>query len=80
MIEERGKRKEERARSFIHPLRSFVLLPSVKLGSLTFMRHKMTFNHFSKDLIHPLSQRDKVSGDRVQMTEFHFAHQAKGVR
>ena len=29
--------------------------PGVKLGSLTLMRHKMTFSHFSKDLIRPVS-------------------------
>ena len=33
---------------------------SVALGSAPLMRYKMTFSHFSKDLIRPLSQRDKV--------------------
>ena len=27
--------------------------PDVRLGSLTLMRHKMTFGHFSKGLIRP---------------------------
>ena len=34
--------------------------PSVALGSAPLMRHKMTFSHFSKDLIRPLSQGEKV--------------------
>ena len=33
---------------------------SVALGSTPLMRYKMTFSHFSKDLIRPLSQREKV--------------------
>ena len=39
--------------------------PSVALGSAPLMRHKMTFSHFSKDLIRPLSQRDRVSGNII---------------
>ena len=37
---------------------------SVALGSAPLMRYKMTFSHFSKDLIRPLSQGKKV-GDSV---------------
>ena len=33
---------------------------SVAQGSAPLMRYKMTFSHFSKDLIRPLSQREKV--------------------
>ena len=34
---------------------------SVAQGSAPLMRYKMTFSHFSKDLIRPLSQREKVN-------------------
>ena len=37
------------------PLRFAPFGSSVKPGSLTLMRHKMTFSHFSKDLIRPVS-------------------------
>ena len=33
---------------------------SVALGSAPLMRHKMTFSHFSKNLIRPLSQGDSL--------------------
>ena len=47
-------------RTLFYPPPPLRALPSVKLGSLTLMRHKMTFSHFSKDLIRPLSQRDSM--------------------
>ena len=34
---------------------------SVALGSAPLMRYKMTFSHFSKDLIHPLFRGDSLS-------------------
>ena len=54
---ERRKEKGERRKVLSTP--SALRAPSgssVKLGSLTLMRYKMTFSHFSKDLIrHPVS-------------------------
>ena len=44
--------------SSIHPLRRYaprLFEPYVKLESLTLIRHKMTFSHFSKGLIRPVS-------------------------
>ena len=38
---------------------------SVALGCAPLMRHKMTLSHFSQDLIRPLSQRDRVSGNII---------------
>ena len=47
------ERKGERGKFLSTP--SVASSPGVKLGSLTLMRHKMTFSHFSKDLIRPVS-------------------------
>ena len=49
--------------------------PGVKLGSLTLMRHKMTFSHFSKDLIRPVSEGTKWAMStetdyRLQITDY----------
>ena len=49
-----------------HPNPS-ALLPygsSVALDSASLMRHKMTFSHFSKDLIRPLSQGENLLARR----------------
>ena len=43
-------------RSFLHTpsaIRAPSPSPDVRLGSLTLMRHKMTFSHFSKGFIRP---------------------------
>ena len=36
--------------------------PSVALGSAPLMRHKMTFSHFSKDLIRPPNLEGQFAG------------------
>ena len=55
------------------PLRGTLSEPDVKLGSLTFIRHKMTLSHFSKGLIHPVSggqlagmRGERMSGERAK--------------
>ena len=39
--------------------------PDVRLGSLTLMRHKMTFSHFSKGFIRPNLGEERGSGFQI---------------
>ena len=49
--------RQESAESLSTPslLRGTLSEPDVKMGSLTFIRHRMTSSHSSKDLIRPVS-------------------------
>ena len=54
-------------RSFTDPsaLRAPSPSPDVRLGSLTLMRHKMTFSHFSKGFIRPNLGEERRSGFQI---------------
>ena len=54
-LDELANKGEMRGLSTPSSLRATLSEPDVKLGSLTFIRHKMTLSHFSKGLIHPVS-------------------------
>ena len=64
--------KEQNYGYSFSPFRLFLSTPSaslpygssVALDSASLMRHKMTFSHFSKDLIRPLSQGDSWLAQR----------------
>ena len=60
-LDELANKGEMRGLSTPSPLRGTLSEPDVKLGSLTFIRHKMTLSHFSKGLIHPVSGGELVT-------------------
>ena len=65
----RNEKGEMRGLSTLSLLRGTLFEPDVKLGSLTFIRHKMTLSHFSKGLIHPVSGGELVTiGKRKTIT------------